>query len=87
MPATIYDYLELNNIPYAQLPDSEYKEKFKKYVEKIKDEGLEPVILTFNESCKFIVYAKDDCPDYYKHTFQSGDLRDKMMFIWMNLPL
>ena len=87
MPETIYDYFELNNVPYAQLPDSEYKEKFKKYVEKLKDEGLEPIILAFDESCKFIVYTNDESSDEYKHTFKSDGLKDTMMSIWVNIPL
>lgn len=81
---TLFDYLKYNNILYKDLTNEEDKAKIEKFVDYLKQAGLEETILSLTPAHQFNAR-------WFEHNgrdFISGlpqDLSDKMIVLWMKL--
>lgn len=81
--ATIYDFLKFNFIPFHEL-EKDDKERVERFVEKIKEDGLENIILQFDS--KYNSFGWRETPSSIE--FNTGlprDLSEKMSKIWSEL--
>ena len=82
--ATIFDYLDFNNVSYYKLNEGDEKEMLKSFVVKLKEAGLEETILSLNISYRFNPRNFwHNGKDFYSNFPQ--DLTDKMIVIWKHL--
>lgn len=83
--AFLQSYFRYNNTAYKNLI-GDVKDLMDKFINKIKEDGKEDIVLCFGSDCVFIV--RDNVPGShfeFNSTFNSSDLDKRLMEIWVKL--
>ena len=82
--ATLFDFITIDNNYYNQLTDKRKKARLEKFVQRIKDKGLEEKLLSFINR-KYDVSERPDGNGFTHKTNLPEDLSKQIDQVWVHL--